>query len=269
MKVEFRNEHGIKPPGSLVEILSHPLLSNKSIELAVFQEHRYAFFYWSKWKKDLKSETPPCLVSLDWHQDLCFPCETEKEWLENLNLENDGEVAFFSWAKLAGNNDGHILCAAYLNLVGDIYVHCKQGKFESDWEDEKFIDLYGNTHTIKKFKTYAALEDCLLKSTEQSVYFDIDLDFFTLNNPYNNGNFEQKYTYLKQKEIVNMLEIKRPLINWIFERLEGFTIATEPEHCGGLLKSNKLLDIINKIYFEPSLFTPMSCEWKHKSKNSR
>nr|WP_315190028.1 hypothetical protein [uncultured Flavobacterium sp.] len=31
MKVEFRNEHGIKPPGSLVEILSHPLLSNKSV----------------------------------------------------------------------------------------------------------------------------------------------------------------------------------------------------------------------------------------------
>ncbi len=266
MKVEFRHKHitNHKPPNSLYQILSHPFNEDKAIEFALFQDHRYAFYYWVKWMRDSHFETPPCLVSLDWHQDLCYPCETEKKWLEELNLENDGEVSFFSWAKLAGNNDGHILSAAYLNLIGDIYVHCRQGTFDSEWEDEEFTDLYGNRHIIKKFRTYESLENCMLKSDESKVYFDIDLDFFTINNPYNNGKFEEDYTYLTENEAFEILNTNRPLIDWVFKRLEGFTIATEPEHCGGLFASNKLLDMINGLYFDSSLFVPQKSKWKHK-----
>lgn len=43
----------------------------------------------------------------------------------------------------------------------------------------------------------------------------------------------------------------RDTINPIFSRLQGFTIAIEPEHCGGLLKSNKFLDKINDLCFDP------------------
>ena len=259
--MEFRNPHYIVPPGSAKQILSHPFLRRGVTELAIFQEHRYAFFYWLKWTRENTDCKPPCLVSLDWHQDLCYPCETEKKWLSELDQSNDGEVALFSWAKLAGNNDGHILSAAYLNIIGDIYVHCRQGTFESNWEDEEFIDINGNKHTIKKFKTHKQLEDCLLASNETKVYFDIDLDFFTLNNPYNGKG--KKFTYMEKEEMQNILSISNPLTQWIFERLCGFTIATEPKHCGGLLKSNKLLDIINKIYFQPSIFSE-NCDWKHK-----
>ena len=240
--MEFRNPHYIVPPGSAKQILSHPFLRRGVTELAIFQEHRYAFFYWLKWTRENTDCKPPCLVSLDWHQDLCYPCETEKKWLSELDQSNDGEVALFSWAKLAGNNDGHILSAAYLNIIGDIYVHCRQGTFESNWEDEEFIDINGNKHTIKKFKTHKELEDCLLASNETKVYFDIDLDFFTLNNPYNGKG--KKFTYMEKEEMQNILSISNPLTQWIFERLCGFTIATEPKHCGGLLKSNKLLDIM-------------------------
>lgn len=260
-KIEFRNPHYIVPPGSNKQILPHPIGQNRAIELAIFQEHRYAFFYWLKWTKEKMKGQPPCLVSLDWHQDLCFPCETEKTWLNQLDQSDDGEVALFAWSKLAGNNDGHILSAAYLNLIGDIYVHCRQAVFEHDWEDEKLIDINGNAHHIRKFKTYKELEKQLLMTSEESVYFDIDLDFFTINNPYNGkGN---KFTYMAKKQIIELLSYERPLIQWIFNRLAGFTIATEPEHCGGLLKSNELLDTINKIYFEPDLFS-RNCEWKHR-----
>lgn len=101
----------------------------------------------------------------------------------------------------------------------------------------------------------------MLASNETKVYFDIDLDFFTLNNPYNGKG--KKFTYMEKEEMQNILSISNPLTQWIFERLCGFTIATEPKHCGGLLKSNKLLDIINKIYFQPSIFSE-NCDWKHK-----
>jgi len=203
------------------------------------------------------------LVSLDWHQDLCYPCETEKEWLDKLDLTSDVEVSLFSWAKLAGNNDGHILCAAYLNLIGDIYVHCRQASFPDAWKDEELIDKYGNKHTIKKFKTFDTLQDDLLNSSETSVFFDIDLDFFSIKNGLSDGSFE--FTYLQEQEIRTMLDKDNPLIHWIFERLKGFTIATEPEHCGGLLRSNKFLDLISEIYFNPELFSP-KCNWKWKPK---
>ena len=61
--IEFRNPHHIEPPGVLRQILSHPANDTEVIELAVFQEHRYAFFYWNKWMQDNKSKIPPCLVS--------------------------------------------------------------------------------------------------------------------------------------------------------------------------------------------------------------
>lgn len=260
--IEFRNHYYIEPPGSLRQILSHPVKENGVIELALFQEHRYAFFFWNKWVREKQLTKPPCLVSLDWHQDLCFPCETEKEWLDKLDLSSDADVSVFSWAKLAGNNDGQILSAAYLNLIGNIYVHCRQEPFNGAWEDEELIDKFGNTHLIKKFKKLEELENFMLTSNEEKVFFDIDLDFFVLDSGLHNGNFD--FTYLKEDEIEEVINYKRPLINWIFNRLMGFTIATEPEHCGGLLKSNQFLDILNKAYFDPELFSP-SCTWRWKN----
>ena len=259
--INFRNPYYIVPPGSKKQILYHPMKENGVVELAFFEEHRYAFFYWLQWKRKINPESPPCLVSLDWHQDLCYPCDTEKEWLSKLDQTNDGDVALFCWAKLAGNNDGHILSAAYLNIIGNIYVHCRQGNFDSDWEDETLLDIYGNKHTIKKFKTPAELEQYLTSTDEIRTYFDIDLDFFTIDNPYNGVG--RKYTYMDKKGMVNLLSTQNSVIEWIFHRLVGFTIATEPEHCGGLLRSNKLLDMINRIYFYPDLFT-QNCQWRHK-----
>lgn len=56
-----------------------------------------------------------------------------------------------------GNSDERILCAAYLNLIGNIYVHCGQELGIDTWADEELIDKFGNKYIIKKFKTYEAL----------------------------------------------------------------------------------------------------------------
>ncbi len=100
-------------------------------------------FFWNKWlkvieKKDAKA-SPSALVSLDWHQDLVYPCDTEKEWLRTLNL--DGSL--FSWAKLNSLNDGYIMSAAYLNLIGNVYVNCRQETFNDARLDESIKDIYG------------------------------------------------------------------------------------------------------------------------------
>ena len=266
MRFNMRNDKYIKPPGTISQRLSHPYSKRRTgIDISIFNDHRYAFFFWNNWtQKLIESDSinyPPSLVTLDWHQDLVYPTDGEKESLKELNLSSNKDVALYSWNNLSHMNDTHIMSAAYLNIIGDIYVHCRQGSSENSWKDEELIDRYGQIHTVKKFKEYKDLEHCLLDSDENNVYFDIDLDFFTLNNPLQIGGGNGNYTYLPERIIKEMLKYDNPLMQWIFQRLQGITIATEPEHTGGLLKSNRLLNIINNLWFQPSLFTSRPGQW--------
>jgi hypothetical protein len=199
---------------------------------------------------------------LDWHQDLAWSDDGEKQSLDGLNLSDNLDVALHCWLNLNPMNDTHIASAAYCNLIGYIYVHCRQ-RNNQQWDDTPYTDRYGNTHMIRRYKEFVDLEKALLKTNQQRVYFDIDLDIFVLDNPYSKG--DRKFTYMKKYDIHHLLQPDRPAINWIFERLAGFTIALEPEHCGGLLKSNQLLDTLDKLYFKPGLFSTgdKSTEWRH------
>ncbi|MDA3915675.1 MAG: hypothetical protein PF690_01695 [Deltaproteobacteria bacterium] len=123
----FDNKY-ICPPGSSYSHLESPDGKGNSIEVALMMEHRFVFYYWFKWSKYRFSQNDiaPALISIDWHQDLCSPCENERYDLEQLNDNSYYNVAKFSWDQLNPLNDGHILSAAYLNFIGDIYVLCKQ-----------------------------------------------------------------------------------------------------------------------------------------------
>ncbi|MDH6309435.1 hypothetical protein M2451_002679 [Dysgonomonas sp. PFB1-18] len=264
MELHFHNDEYITPPGTLTQNLSHPFLeAGNGIELSLFYDHRYAFFFWNKWTRRILTKepksNPPCLVSVDWHQDLAWPTKGQKKWLDVLDISSNKDVSLYAWANLSHINDEQIVAAAYLNLIGNIYVHCRQGS-DHRWEDQSYIDKYGNEHIIKRFKDYDELENYLLKSSESKVYFDIDLDYFTINNPLNAVG--KNFSYMPKKEIIEMLKIERPLISWIFQRLQGFTIAIEPEHTGGLLKANKILEIIDRLYFKPSLFSNYAWQWE-------
>ncbi|KOH43487.1 hypothetical protein [Sunxiuqinia dokdonensis] len=264
MDLHFGNDKYITPPGTIVQSLPHPFLNTgNGIELALFQEHRYAFFFWNKWTKDIlakkKHSDLPCLVTIDWHQDLAWPTQTQKDWLNELDTSSNKDVSLYAWANLSHINDEQIIAAAYLNLIGNIYVHCKQGT-TNRWKDQVFEDKFGNKHRVKRFHDYDNLERYLLSSTENHVYFDIDLDFFTINNPLNGVG--KDFSYMKKKEVIEMFKIERPVISWIFQRLQGFTIAIEPEHTGGLLKANRFLNIIDRLYFDPCLFSNCAWQWK-------
>jgi len=67
----------------------------------------------------------------------------------------------------------------------------------------------------------------------------------------------------KDKFALNLKELKKriptkpkicPAMEWILSRLEGFTIAMEPDFCGGLKKSNQLFHILENIFFTAPLF---------------
>lgn len=54
---------------------------------------------------------------------------------------------------------------------------------------------------------------------------------------------------MKDVEIKNQLSPDSILIKWIFERLQGITIALEPEYTIGISKSMKFLSLIEKLWF--------------------
>ena len=114
------------PPGAFRDILAHPFDKiNKSIEKVVFKEHRFAFFYWVRWYRELLKKgrviNPPLLVTIDYHRDLASS-ESEKEELNDIDKYNLAKLVQFCWTRMNPMNDGHILSAAYLNIIGDIVL---------------------------------------------------------------------------------------------------------------------------------------------------
>ena len=255
IKPKNNNSYWENAPNTFKQILAHPSGNNGSIELTIFNEHRFAFYYWTKWTHNLKSV--PDLVTFDWHEDLGFPCAETKEMLGKLDLTYWEEIAYFAWTKLSSNNDTHILAAAYLNQIGDIWVLRKQS-LHSD--GEKLIDINGNEHRIHKFDTIEELYKSLLKSKLENVYLDIDIDYFTIEN--NCSNDDSLYTYVEEKEIEEIINPRSNLFGWLLKRTNGITIALEPQCVGGISESLRIWKIIESCWFNKSV-GPMEVDWNH------
>lgn len=247
------------PPGTSHAHLPHPYYMHRdSISLSTFNDHRFAFYFWALWndKRELNSVD---LVSLDWHQDLVYPEDVQKEELKVLDVKNTFETSFFSWARLSSLNDDHIVAAMYKNIIGNAYIVCKQDMNRRN-DDESIIDMYGNTHIIKKFESTDEAYHFLNNTSIEQVYFDIDLDFFTKAN--RSTNSKQQTTYIKESDIKNIVNIQSDFMWWVMQRIQGFTIALEPDFTGGFTKAIRLFGIIEKALFTGSIFRNATT-WRH------
>lgn len=257
--------YNTNPPNTIEQILSKPFSRSQTIRLAVFNEHRFAFYFWAKWNQEHNIQaTPPSLISFDWHQDLVYP-DGHEEQLIKLKTDDLAQVAFYSWARLNPLNDDHILSAAYLNLISDIYVVCKQRESsESFSEVDEFLDYRGNSDYIKKFRTPEELLTSLRNDEVKSLYLDIDLDYFTIRN--SSTNSESNFTYVKDEDIVSTFDPQSELMQFLLHRIMGFTIALEPEHTGGFKQSSKYLNLLETLYFESSIGS-WNCDWNQHMHN--
>lgn len=247
----------MRPPGTYYDIIAHPTDAAKAIEVAIVQDHRFAFFYWLKWRNEQDNQpNPPTLVSLDWHQDLCPPCDLECEWLHELDTEDYKAVAIFCWEKLHCANDGHILAAAYLNLIGDIHVVQKQ----RDEQPEDFVDFEGRKHVVRCYESTEDLIKAVSCQDHELVILDIDLDFFTESPDSCGGG--PNVQLVAEGDIQVCLDPENEFMSWVMPRMLGMTIATEAEFCGGIVNSNYLFDILSKTLFDPPLLGHKA-GWRH------
>jgi hypothetical protein len=105
----------------------------------------------------------------------------------------------------------------------------------------------------------------LTQVSDSRVFFDVDLDYFTESPDLCGGG--KNVSLVPDCEVKATLDPKGELMAWIFQRMSGMTIATEPEFCGGLINSNHLVSVLSDCLFHPQLMGHGST-WKHLKSES-
>lgn len=243
------------PPGTHLEEITHAGNPDRTIEKAIIMEHRFAFFFWMKWRNQLAdsdnlNQPAPTLVTIDWHRDLAPVPNEQKNNLETLDQQNLSDVANYVWAQLDQTNDGHIFCAAWLNLIDDIILL----QNTTGYQESSFIDMNGNEHRVYEFREFEQFQDFMTDRNDRNIFFDVDLDYFI------HGKGKRYYSHdfkrYSDEEIKQEVDIHLPVFQHICPKIDGITLALEPGYCGGIVNACQIMDI-----FHSQLFSEDN-EWK-------
>lgn len=215
--------------------------SDRQFPIAVFDEHRYAFYFWQQWTYCRNSHQaqsdPPLLVTIDWHRDFAPP-DDYKSLLKQLDFSSRIAVADFADQQLADYNDEQILASCWINTIGDVILLKNYGTEQSD----HVIDRFGNNHKIWEFRQYNTFEKTICQRSDTTVFLDIDLDFFIQNKvaPHQKKGVKP-YENQQIKKIVNPAA---PMFQHLSKKLKGITIAKEPRYCGGAKNSERIFEVV-------------------------
>lgn len=244
------------PPGTYREVIPHPGGYDQNIEKAVIMEHRFAFFFWMKWRNTLREEKrlrqpAPTLVTIDWHRDLAPPGEDQKEQLLELDQSNLSDISNYVWARFDQTNDAHILCATWLNLVGDVILL----KNSASQMQHTVTDHRGNQHNIYEFRAFDQFQDFMLDREDKNIFFDIDLDYFI----HGKGSefYSEDFSRYSDEEIKQIINPRHPVFNHILPKIDGLTLAQEPGYCGGIRNSCHIMEVLHSQLFDDQK------QWKH------
>ncbi|MDZ7682830.1 MAG: hypothetical protein U5J63_14215 [Fodinibius sp.] len=237
------------PPGTHLETVPHPNGDDRTIEKAIFMEHRFAFFFWMKWRnrlaqQDQLQQPAPTLVTIDWHRDLAPIPADQKENLQNLDQQNLSDVANYVWAQFAQTNDAHIFCAAWLNLIGDVVLL----QNTTAYQESTFIDMNGNQHAIYEINDFEQFQQFMQQRKDHNIFFDIDLDYFV----HGKGKYQYSddFERYSDEEIQGIMHYRNPVFQHILPHIDGFTIAQEPGYCGGIVNSCHIMTAVHNQLFD-------------------
>jgi hypothetical protein len=259
----------VRPPGSNLTLCKHPSGRDECVDVAVVDEHRFAFHYWMRHMQEAKYRTQPecgdsetmsdapLLISLDWHNDVGCEGDYSEGELEALDPSNPNELALFSWLGLPANNDGHILPAVYLDAISDVHVvteHQARSPFSISDRSKK-------PHKVNYHVSIENLLDKLREEDKRRIVLDIDLDFFAI---YERDQFK---SLVPDDQIEEVLSPRGEFMRTVLPRLCAMTIALEPKYCGGFSNSFHILDILNRVLFGGTLGSE-PCTWSDAAKRA-
>ncbi len=243
-----------RPPNSYEVSLYHPVDSNRHASVALTHEHRYALWFWANWA----NSSSPDVFSLDWHLDLAEPeKETQQAFQDFENLKKDDRT-YYIWRYMSPYNDSHLLTAAWLGIIGNVWLVYKQRMRALD----SIIDRLGNRHYIYKFRSLAeAIKHYKQHSQNRGVIWDIDLDYFTNSPEFIGGG--DNVNRISDAEIARIVGPHAELPSVLLPHLIGLTIATEPFFCGGIKTMTQILNQVDEMLFTPSLLHHR-CRWRFR-----
>ncbi|RKY95860.1 MAG: hypothetical protein DRQ13_06520 [Ignavibacteriae bacterium] len=249
MKYGMKNPFCSFPPGSKEDYFPHiDGNEDKSVSRAVFKEHRFSFFWWNRWTQEKRKRTADYIadvVTIDFHNDLHFPNDDDCDELKDLDLSKDFDISFHSWARLNGNSDDHVLSAAYLNIIGNVYALTKQ---DFDKREFTFKDKYEKEHKIFVFEDYEELGEKLGEINTDHFILDIDLDYFVSEEGQHGS--PEGWKLVDDETIINCVSKGNGIIGIIGEKLDAISIATESDYTGGLKNSFKIFQVIEETLFD-------------------
>lgn len=232
------------PPNTYRVTLDHPVHSEGQVSVALTQEHRFALWYWA----ECPNTVQPDLFSLDWHLDLADPEVEAKQAFQNYDQLSKADFTWIIWRKMSPYNDSHLLTAAWLGIINDVWLVYKQ-RFRGP---DQIVDRNGKRHRINKFHSLAeALKHYRSHHNNRKVILDMDLDYFT-NSPEFIGGGDQ-VDRMSDAEIARIAGPHAMLPKTLFPDLIGLTIATEPLFCGGIKMMTHILHQVDDLLFSPSL----------------
>ncbi|MGM0546568.1 MAG: hypothetical protein ACQEST_07585 [Bacteroidota bacterium] len=237
------------PPGTHLEEIAHAADPDRSIEKAIIMEHRFAFFFWMKWRNQLTDgsvlqQPAPTLVTIDWHRDLAPVPDDQKEKLKQLDQENLSDVSNYVWAQLDQTNDGHLFCAAWLDLIGDIILL----QNTTGYQESTFVDKEGKEHGVYEFRDFERFQDFMTTRDDKNIFFDVDLDYFIHGK--GKHHYSDDFSRYSDKEIKELIDPNHPIFQYIMPRTDGITLALEPGYCGGIVNACQIMDVFHSQLFD-------------------
>lgn len=240
--------HPIQCPGTWTHFVDHPLLANVSIEIGVVQEHRYAFSYWSKWFAERRQRGAAggrtALLTIDWHDDFGVEGDFDPARLERIDLGDANEVSLFSYAMLHCLNDGHILPAMHLGIFDSVVMLNKQG-VDGSFGREVCV-AHGRHHDVECYRDLGQAMGSESLLCADAIYLDVDLDYFV-------EDADEEPVLVLKEIAASMLSVDSDLMRMVLPRIDGMTIALEPDYCGGLQGSMDLLSVLNDALFDGTM----------------
>lgn len=213
----------------------------------VFDPHRLALPCWAE-----LGAKGALLVTFDRHFDLVPP---------KVPVPPGGSPAEYDQlarTRLDERNVDHVLAAAEAGLVSDVVAIARAWPPGAS-KEPSYRSLDGVSHALLRAATLERLLDdpAVLSRLEAAsqVLLDVDLDCFATPSdadPFVHVPWPRRLIrdFLRPEGSERFWQLLR-------ERCLGLTFAREPNHCGGLIASNRLFEKASQVIFEELLETSL------------
>lgn len=257
--------------------------------IVLYDDHRCILNALFEAKKLRLFNSPPNIIFFDRHDDACNPDIRKQELFQQWNVERIEDVSskdFWSFVEFDLNvlDDDWLLAGMELGLINHAVVigqyentnmQSKNHKYKST--DGIIHEMYDIPHLKQSIDSRGCLGDCIIKMP----YYTRVRDIFEYNQPqpghYN--IFSENVTHpfvldfdldcfttdIENKTLAWPEDIFREMyydntrvlyfMQQLMRRSTFITICREPECCGGLGESNKILGYLDKYFFEGCLET--------------